>query len=123
MEKIVLYNVDHAKDIIKAAANMRIKSIVVEDDMLSSALKEVLVKCRDYRPEDNISDKRLDKAGLVIFCDVTDKHMDKLLFEMRNGSYKVDYKAVMTKINSQWTIARILAQMERESLEYRQLNK
>lgn len=123
MEKIVLYNVDHAKDIIKAAANMRIKSIVVEDDMLSSALKEVLVKCRDYRPEDNISDKRLDKAGLVIFCDVTDKHMDKLLFEMRNRSYKVDYKAVMTKTNSQWTIARILAQMERESLEYRQLNK
>ena len=49
--------------------------------------------------------------------------MDKLLFEMRTGNSEVDYKAVKTKTNSQWTITRILAQMEKESMEYRIKNK
>ena len=103
MEKIVIYNVKHVKDIIKCAANMRIKSIVLSDDMLSDTLGDIFVS--------------------VIFCDVTDKHMDKLLFEMRTGNSEVDYKAVKTKTNSQWTITRILAQMEKESMEYRIKNK
>ena len=43
MEKIVIYNVKHVKDIIKCAANMRIKSIVLSDDMLSDTLGDIFV--------------------------------------------------------------------------------
>lgn len=123
MEKIVIYNVKHVKDIIKCAANMRIKSIVLSDDMLSDTLGDILVSASDYKAGDELPEKSEAKPGIVIFCDVTDKHMDKLLFEMRTGNSEVDYKAVKTKINSQWTITRILAQMEKESMEYRIKNK
>ena len=119
MEKIVIYNVEHAENIIKCASNMKVKSIVIDDDMLSATLKDILVNVKDYKAGDTLYARSLNKPGIVIFCDVTDKHMDKLLFEMRTGSSKVDYKAVKTSTNSQWTIARILAQMERESMEYR----
>lgn len=123
MEKIVIYNVKHVKDIIKCAANMRIKSIVLSDDMLSDTLGDIFVSASDYKAGDELPEKSEAKPGIVIFCDVTDKHMDKLLFEMRTGNSEVDYKAVKTKINSQWTITRILAQMEKESMEYRIKNK
>lgn len=119
MEKIVIYNVEHADNIIKCASNMRIKSIILSDDMLSYTLKDILDSAKDYKMGDVLYDKSLNKSGIVIFCDVTDKHMDKLLFEMRNGSSRVDYKAVQTKTNSQWTITRIIAQMERESMQYK----
>lgn len=118
MERIVLYNVKHSENIIKSASNMRIKSIVLSEDMTSKTLKDVLDSAKDYKSGDDIFYNEA-KAGIVIFCNVTDKHMDKLLFELRNGSSKADYKAVQTKTNSHWTITRILAQMERESMEYR----
>ena len=121
MEKIVIYNVKHV--IIKCAANMRIKSIVLSDDMLSDTLGDIFVSASDYKAGDELPEKSEAKPGIVIFCDVTDKHMDKLLFEMRTGNSEVDYKAVKTKTNSQWTITRILAQMEKESMEYRIKNK
>ena len=114
MEKIVIYNVKHVKDIIKCAANMRIKSIVLSDDMLSDTLGDILVSASDYKAGDELPEKSEAKPGIVIFCDVTDKHIDKLLFEMRTGNSEVDYKAVKTKTNSQWTITRILAQMEKK---------
>jgi len=123
MEKIVIYNVKHVKDIIKCAANMRIKSIVLSDDMLSDTLGDILVSASDYKAGDELPEKSEAKPGIVIFCDVTDKHIDKLLFEMRTGNSEVDYKAVKTKTNSQWTITRILAQMEKESMEYRTKSK
>lgn len=123
MEKIVIYNVKHVKDIIKCAANMRIKSIVLSDDMLSDTLGDIFVSASDYKAGDELPEKSEAKPGIVIFCDVTDKHMDKLLFEMRTGNSEVDYKAVKTNTNSQWTITRILAQMEKESMEYRIKNK
>jgi hypothetical protein len=123
MEKIVIYNVKHVKDIIKCAANMRIKSIVLSDDMLSDTLGDILVSASDYKAGDEFPEKSEAKPGIVIFCDVTDKHIDKLLFEMRTGNSEVDYKAVKTKTNSQWTITRILAQMEKESMEYRMKSK
>ena len=123
MEKIVIYNVKHVKDIIKCAANMRIKSIVLSDDMLSDTLGDIFVSASDYKAGDELPEKSEAKPGIVIFCDVTDKHMDKLLFEMRTGNSEVDYKAVKTKTNSQWPITRILAQMEKESMEYRMKSK
>ena len=122
MEKIVIYNVKHVKD-IKCAANMRIKSIVLSDDMLSDTLGDILVSASDYKAGDELPEKSEAKPGIVIFSDVTDKHIDKLLFEMRTGNSEVDYKAVKTKTNSQWTITRILAQMEKESMEYRMKSK
>ena len=90
MERIVLYNVKHSENIIKSASNMRIKSIVLSEDMTSKTLKDVLDSAKDYKSGDDIFYNEA-KAGIVIFCNVTDKHMDKLLFELRNGSSKADY--------------------------------
>lgn len=59
--------------------------------------------------------------SLLVFAGVTDKHMDKVLFEMKSRQITVDYKAVMTETNRTWNIHRLMFEMEKERRAY--LNK
>ena len=79
MEKIIIYNIADARKIITMAANMRIKSIVIDNTKLSDTLENVLAYSQDYRTDDIMPFINKDKS-IVIFCDVTQKHLDKLLF-------------------------------------------
>ncbi len=56
----------------------------------------------------------LPAESLMLFCDVSGKHFDRLLFELRSQKIQVDYKAVLTKYNRNWTVARLYAELERE---------
>lgn len=53
---------------------------------------------------------------------MTDKHMDKLLFEMRQKSFDVSFKAVLTDTNRKWNIKQMLVEMRREKFEYMRRN-
>ena len=74
MEKIIIYNVADARKIITMAANMRIKSIVIDNTKLSDTLENVLAYSQDYRTDDIMPFINKDKS-IVIFCDVTQKHL------------------------------------------------
>ena len=121
-EKILLYNVKEPQDIIKAASNMRIASGFISESDSDKTLAELAaeVKCMpsdvaEYHSQEN-------KESLVIFCDVTDKHMDRLLFEMRQKNTGVTYKAVLTDSNRKWNISQMLVEMRRERFEYMRRN-
>ena len=59
---------------------------------------------------------------LVDGNDVTDKHMDKLLFEMRQKCFDVSFKAVLTDTNRKWNVKQMLVEMRREKFEYMRRN-
>ncbi|MDO5381353.1 MAG: DUF3783 domain-containing protein [Eubacteriales bacterium] len=123
MEKLILHNVNSAERIIKAAANMRIKCIITGKDDYEMTLDNVLCMKKDYKSGDPC-DYNSNERSLIVFCDVTDKHMDKLLFELRNSDSNVDYKACLTAVNRKWKLSMMLNQMEREKLSYmRQIEK
>lgn len=44
----------NSENIIKSASNMRIKSIVLSEDMTSKTLKDVLDSAKDYKSGDDI---------------------------------------------------------------------
>ena len=77
LEKILLYNVKNPQHIIKAASNMRIICGFINESDTDRTLAEIATDVRGislsdaekYQPQEN-------KESLVIFCDVTDKHMD-----------------------------------------------
>lgn len=56
--------------------------------------------------------------SLLVMCGLSDKRMDKLLFELRRSSAKLDYKAVLTPTNKEWTVSRLLLEMRREKAAY-----
>lgn len=123
MEKLLLYNVKKTQDIIKMASNMRIACGLINESDVDRTLAELVSGLRgislsdvaEYHSQDN-------KESLVIFCEVTDKHMDKLLFEIRQKKLDVTFKAVLTDTNKKWSIRQMIVEMKRERFEYMRRN-
>lgn len=55
---------------------------------------------------------------MLLFCDVTEKHLDKFLFELRNKQSSIDYKAVLTPTNRMWNVRRLSAHMAMERMSH-----
>lgn len=60
----------------------------------------------------------LTSKRLLVMCHLSDKRMDKLLFELRHAQISLDYKAVLTPSNSSWTIPKLLLEMHTEKEAY-----
>lgn len=121
-EKILLYNVKEPQDIIKAASNMRIASGFINESDSYKTLAELAAEVKGIPSDVAGYHSQEDKESLVIFCDVTDKHMDRLLFEMRQKNTGVTFKAVLTDANKKWNISQMLVEMGRERFEYMRRN-
>lgn len=51
---------------------------------------------------------------MMVFAGVTGSHLDQILFMMRKkGMKRIDYKAVLTDTNSQWTVPELLKNWKR----------
>ncbi len=121
-EKILLYNVKEPQDIIKAASNMRIASGFINESDSYKTLAELAAEVKGIPSDVAGYHSQEDKESLVIFCDVTDKHMDRLLFEMRQKNTGVTFKAVLTDANKKWNTSQMLVEMRRERFEYMRRN-
>lgn len=121
-EKILLYNVKEPQDIIKAASNMRIASGFINESDSYKTLAELAAEVKGIPSDVAGYHSQEDKESLVIFCEVTDKHMDRLLFEMRQKNTGVTFKAVLTDANKKWNISQMLVEMRRERFEYMRRN-
>ena len=121
-EKILLYNAKEPQDIIKAASNMRIASGFISESDSDKTLAELAAEVKGMPSDVAEYHSQENKESLVIFCDVTDKHMDRLLFEMRQKNTGVTYKAVLTDSNRKWNISQMLVEMRRERFEYMRRN-
>ena len=121
-EKILLYNVKEPQDIIKAASNMRIASGFISESDSDKTLAELAAEVKGMPSDVAEYHSQENKESLVIFCNVTDKHMDRLLFEMSQKNTGVTFKAVLTDSNRKWNISQMLVEMRRERLEYMRRN-
>lgn len=121
-EKILLYNVKEPQDIIKVASNMRIASGFINESDSYKTLAELAAEVKGIPSDVAGYHSQEDKESLVIFCDVKDKHMDRLLFEMRQKNTGVTFKAVLTDANKKWNISQMLVEMRRERFEYMRRN-
>lgn len=120
MEKIVLFGVDDARAVQRIADHMRIKVQKVSAAEYHLTLEQILAGqgtgvAESTQDMAEISQKL---GSLLLFCEVTDKHIDKILFELRSQKIAIAYKAVLTPTNQKWTVKRLFANM---ALEKRRL--
>lgn len=52
--------------------------------------------------------------SLILLCNLKEKRLDKMLFELRHGDVKVDYKAILTPSNQNWTVKVLMQELRRE---------
>lgn len=113
MEKILLFQIDPAaaKQIARLASAMKIKAISVSGEWYNQKL--------GWIADHQVSRESEKDAGnlpgsLLVFCGLTERHLDKMLLKLRQEKIAVDFKAVLTPTNREWTVQRLYLEMVRE---------
>lgn len=50
----------------------------------------------------------------LVLCGLRDKRLDKVLFELKRADIPIDYKAVLTPSNQEWTVPELMKELQRE---------
>lgn len=50
----------------------------------------------------------------LVLCGLRDKRLDKVLFELRRADIPVEYKAILTPSNQEWTVPELMKELQRE---------
>lgn len=117
MEKILLFNVDDntKAKLKKYCSQMHIQFIEVETSRYNETL-DTLVNKKTAKAESFSG--TVPAESLMLFCDVANKKMDKLLFNIKKDNLSISYKAVLTPVNSRWTVLRLFLELEKERIAY-----
>lgn len=119
-EKILLVQVSEPEtsQIRKLADNKGICVNCVMEENYGCTLSELECSSKQ-KPAEQKAGVRLPAQSLIIFCNVTPKHFDKFLFELRSKEILVDFKAVLTETNRNWTLERLYMELIRERIAFK----
>lgn len=138
MEKLVLIHVDDIEyhKIQNIASRMKItvdripEEIVTVNYKLGELVNGTYKKATDMidaddRKQENVTGHSSETGAvnvqtksradsLILLCNLKDKRLDKMLFELRHAEVKVMYKAILTPSNRNWTVPMLMQELRRE---------
>lgn len=122
MEKLLLFGMENSEEIKRMASNMRVKVIEVSASQYHLTLEQILserTSAGNTIPQEPVRGELNNLGSLIVFCALSEKHLDKWLFALRSKEIAVDYKAVLTDTNRKWNVKRLFANlaMEKYSIE------
>jgi aryl carrier-like protein len=114
MEKLFLFHCPAAEEqkINQVARTLKISCAIVSDADYSKTLGAIASGKADS-PATPFSGT-IPADSLLLFCGLSDKRMDKLLFALKQAQVSVDFKTVLTPTNQNWTVQRLLLEMHKE---------
>lgn len=91
-------------------------SIVAEGTILSdSTVAEGTIPSGNAATEGTVpAPAAQTPPGCLVLCGLRDKRLDKVLFELRRADIPIDYKAVLTPSNQEWTVPELMKELQRE---------
>lgn len=114
MEKMLIFQLTETdKNTVKIlSSNMKIKVLEIQ----SSDYRQALGDLAENKKSSLVSayEGTAPEGSLMVFCNVTEKHMDKILFELRRKQSSITYKASLTPTNAKWNVLRMYMEMEKE---------
>lgn len=118
MEKLLIFHLNDTeyKKIEQIARNLKIRCERIADSSYNQTL-ESLISGKINPLTANFTGK-VPAESLLFMCGLSDKRMDKLLFEIRRAGTVIDYKAVQTPTNQKWTVLQLLFEMQKERAAY-----
>lgn len=94
------------------------------DQLLTVGSSDALCKdisCTPEAPaaaEQPFCKPKANAESLLVICNLSDKRLDKLLFELRKGDTDLTYKAILTPTNRHFTVSQLFLEMRREKAAY-----
>lgn len=139
MEKLLL--IHSTKEIqlqVKnVASRLKLALDIIQDEYCGCHLKELAAGKYAQNPPDTVASDSTVAEGTIpsgsaategtvpapaaqtppsclVLCGLRDKRLDKVLFELRRADIPIDYKAVLTPSNQEWTVPELMKELQRE---------
>ncbi len=117
MEKLLL--IHSTKEIqlqVKnVASRLKLALDIIPEEYCGCRLKELAAGKYAQNPPDAATEPVAQTPpSLLILCGLRDKRLDKVLFELRRADIPVDYKAILTPSNKEWTVPELMKELQRE---------
>ena len=125
MEKLICYQIENTREIERLASNMKIRVIKADAAMYNEMLDSI-VNGKISSVNSNFSASisplvaadKLPSDSILIFCDLSEKHLNRMLFELKSRKVQIDFKAILTPNNRKWTLRQLHAELEREKASF-----
>ena len=125
MEKLICYQIENTREIERLASNMKIRVIKADAAMYNEMLDNIVngkISSVNNTSSASISpavtDNKLPSDSILIFCDLSEKHLNRMLFELKSRKVQIDFKAILTPTNRKWTLRQLHAELEREKASF-----
>ena len=94
------------------SAKIRIRLVKTEEYLQPIG---VLAGMKDMESVDEVYTGQGLEKEMVVFADLTDEHLNQVLYLMRKSrGGPVDYKAILTETNKDWTIPELYEELVQE---------
>ena len=116
-ETVLLFNIKdkkRAQELQMICMSLRIRVRLIKKEEYFQTVG-VLAGMKEASETDRIYEGEELADEMMVFAGVTGSHLDQILFMMRKKGMKgIDYKAVLTDTNSQWTVPELFKELEKE---------
>lgn len=123
MAKILAFGLssDELMKVKRAAGGLKLRVETVPGTLLRQTIGalasqriDTLAEKMHQGAEMEIFDGIPPGESMLVFCGLGEGQLDKLLAALRRNEVHVDFKAVQTPTNQQWSALRLYVEMERE---------
>lgn len=118
MEKLICFQMENTREIERLASNMKIRIVHATAAMYDETLDSIVNGKATSSASIVSADSKLPKDSILIFCDLSDKHLNRMLFELKSRKVPVDFKAILTPTNRKWTLRQLHSELERERASF-----
>ena len=120
-ETVLLFNIKdkkRAQELQMICMSLRIRVRLIKKEEYFQTVG-VLAGMKEASETDRIYEGEELADEMMVFAGVTGSHLDQILFMMRKkGMKRIDYKAVLTDTNSQWTVPELFKELEEPVAEH-----
>lgn len=129
MEKLICYQIENTREIERLASNMKLRIVYADASLYDETLDAiasgkvqstatVATGANEIARTDNLNLSPDSGDSIFIFCDLSEKHLNRMLFELKSRKVQIDLKAVLTPTNQKWTLRQLHAELEREKANF-----
>ncbi len=112
MEKLICFQIENTREIERLASNMKIRIVHATAAMYDETL-DYIVSSKLNNTSASTNNK-LPAGSILVFCDLSEKHLSRMLFELKSRKVPIDLKAILTPTNRKWTLRQLHNELERE---------
>ena len=129
MEKLICYQIENTREIERLASNTKLRIVYADASLYDETLDAiasgkvqstatVATGANEIARTDNLNLSPDSGDSILIFCDLSEKHLNRMLFELKSRKVQIDLKAVLTPTNQKWTLRQLHAELEREKANF-----